>query len=150
LRKPGDWGRPSATLNAIGEAYLGELTEHYKPFAMRLFSECSGLMVVALPLVPGGKFRVLERHQFRGMDFAAQASVIKAVCDRYWVTYIGIDVTGLGSGPCAVVLSLLLRVDLTRRYAALAVQCAAHIKPTYKPAINVSHSSITYCGTSWN
>ncbi|CRN00982.1 terminase ATPase subunit [Pseudomonas sp. 34 E 7] len=31
----------------------------------------SGLVVVAPPLVPGGKFRVLERHQFRVMDFAA-------------------------------------------------------------------------------
>jgi len=59
--------------------------------------------VVAPPLVPGGKFRVLERHQFRGMDFAAQAAFIKSVCDRYWVTYIGIDVTGLGSGVAQLV-----------------------------------------------
>ncbi len=94
-----------------------EWAEDYKPFAMRPFGDrqvwvgydpaetgdCSGLVVVAPPMVPGGKFRVLERHQFRGMDFAAQASVIKAVCDRYWVTYIGIDVTGLGSGVAQLV-----------------------------------------------
>ena len=89
-----------------------EWAEDYKPFAMRPFGDrqvwigydpaetgdCSGMVVVAPPLVPGGKFRILERHQFRGMDFAAQAAFIKSVCDRYWVTYIGIDVTGLGSG----------------------------------------------------
>ena len=94
-----------------------EWAEDYKPFAMRPFGDrqvwvgydpaetgdCSGMVVVAPPLVPGGKFRVLERHQFRGMDFAAQASFIKAVCDRYWVTYIGIDVTGLGSGVAQLV-----------------------------------------------
>ncbi len=75
-----------------------EWAEDYKPFAMRPFGDrqvwvgydpaetgdCSGLVVVARPLVPGGKFRVLERHQFRGMDFAAQAAAIKGVCDRYW------------------------------------------------------------------
>jgi hypothetical protein len=94
-----------------------EWAEDYKPFAMRPFGDrqvwvgydpaetgdCSGLVVVAPPLVPGGKFRVLERHQFRGMDFAAQAAAIKGVCDRYWVTYIGIDVTGLGSGVAQLV-----------------------------------------------
>lgn len=37
------------------------------------------------------------------MDFAAQAAFIKSVCDRYWVTYIGIDVTGLGSGVAQLV-----------------------------------------------
>ncbi|WP_422776113.1 terminase ATPase subunit family protein [Pseudomonas mediterranea] len=94
-----------------------EWAEDYKPFAMRPFGDrqvwvgydpaetgdCSGLVVVAPPLVPGGKFRVIERHQFRGMDFAAQAAAIKGVCDRYWVTYIGIDVTGLGSGVAQLV-----------------------------------------------
>jgi len=48
--------------------------------------------------VPGGKFRVLERHQWKGMDFAAQAASIRAITQRYNVTYIGIDVTGIGEG----------------------------------------------------
>lgn len=94
-----------------------EWAEDYKPFAMRPFADravwvgydpaesgdTAGLIVVAPPLVPGGKFRVLERHQFRGMDFAAQAETIRQVTQRYWVTYIGIDVTGMGSGVAQLV-----------------------------------------------
>ncbi|SER26004.1 Uncharacterized protein YjcR [Azotobacter beijerinckii] len=93
--------------------------EDYKPFALRPFGDrqvwvgydpaetgdSAGLVVVAPPLVPGGKFRVLERHQFRGMDFAAQAEFIRKVTQRYWVTYIGIDTTGMGTGVAQLVRS---------------------------------------------
>ncbi|MDF2792547.1 MAG: oxidoreductase [Pseudomonas orientalis] len=88
------------------------LWEDYKPFATRPFGgrevwvgydpadtgDRAALVVLAPPLVAGGKFRILERHQFKGMDFAAQAEAIRKICDRYRVTYIGIDVTGLGGG----------------------------------------------------
>lgn len=94
-----------------------EWAEDYKPFAQRPFGErqvwvgydpaetgdSAGLVVVAPPLVPGGKFRLLERHQFRGMDFTAQAEAIRRVTLRYWVTYIGIDMTGMGSGVAQLV-----------------------------------------------
>lgn len=96
-----------------------EWAEDYKPFAMRPLGDrqvwvgydpaetgdSAGLVVVSPPLVPGGKFRVLERHQFRGMDFAAQAESIRQVTLRYWVTYIGIDMTGMGSGVAQLVKS---------------------------------------------
>jgi hypothetical protein len=65
--------------------------------------DSAGLVVVAPPLVPGGKFRVLERFQFRGLDFAAQAEAIRQITKRYWVTYIGIDITGMGSGVAQLV-----------------------------------------------
>lgn len=91
--------------------------DDYKPFAARPFGErqvwvgydpaesgdSAGLIVVAPPLVPGGKFRVLERLQFRGMDFSSQAETIRRVTQRYWVTYIGIDTTGLGSAVAQLV-----------------------------------------------
>ena len=91
--------------------------EDYKPHAIRPFGDrqvwigydpaesgdSAGLIVVAPPAVPGGKFRVLERHQFRGMDFAAQAEFIRSITKRYWVTYIGIDATGMGSGVAQLV-----------------------------------------------
>ncbi|CAE6923069.1 Phage terminase, ATPase subunit [Pseudomonas marincola] len=94
-----------------------EWAEDYKPFAARPFADravwvgydpaetgdSAGLIVVAPPMVPGGKFRVLERHQFRGMDYEAQAETIRQVTMRYWVTYIGIDVTGMGSGVAQLV-----------------------------------------------
>jgi uncharacterized protein YjcR len=89
----------------------------YKPFAAKPFGDrqvwlgydpaengdSAGLVVVAPPLVPGGKFRVLERFQFRGLDFAAQAEAIRQITKRYWVTYIGIDITGMGSGVAQLV-----------------------------------------------
>ncbi len=94
-----------------------EWGEDYKPFAARPLGDrpvwigydpaetgdSAGMVVVAPPAVPGGKFRILERHQFRGMDFAAQAEAIRQACNRYWVTYIGVDVTGLGSGVAQLV-----------------------------------------------
>lgn len=60
--------------------------------------DSAGCAVIAPPLVPGGKFRVLERHQWRGMDFAAQAASIKELTEKYHVEYIGIDATGIGQG----------------------------------------------------
>ena len=42
----------------------------------------AGLVVVAPPLVSGGKFRVLECHQFKGDDFAQQAEHIRNITLR--------------------------------------------------------------------
>ena len=46
----------------------------------------------------GGSFRILERHQLRGLDFEQQAEFIKAVLSRYNCTYLGIDAKGVGAG----------------------------------------------------
>lgn len=91
-----------------------ELWDDVKPFAMRPFAnrpvwigydpakggqgDSAGCVVIAPPLVSGGKFRVLEKHQWKGMDFQAQSMAIKAMTQRYNVMYIGIDVTGIGEG----------------------------------------------------
>jgi len=58
--------------------------------------DASGCAVIAPPTVAGGKFRVLERFQWHGMDFAQQARQIQTLTERYQVSYIGIDDTGLG------------------------------------------------------
>ncbi|MNV13863.1 Terminase-like family protein [compost metagenome] len=60
--------------------------------------DSAGCVVVALPRTPGGKFRILERHQWRGMDFAKQAEKIKDLTQHYNVVDIAIDATGLGQG----------------------------------------------------
>lgn len=60
--------------------------------------DSAALVTLAPPAVAGGKFRILERQQFRGLDFQAQADQIKASLARYRVTHIGIDVTGVGQG----------------------------------------------------
>jgi len=82
------------------------------PYAARPFSDrpvwvgydpahtgdSAGCVVLAPPMVAGGKFRILEHHQWKGMDFAAQAEAIKALTEKYRVEYIGIDATGIGQG----------------------------------------------------
>lgn len=86
--------------------------DDFKPFAARPMGwrevwvgydpshtgDSAALVVVCPPLVPGGKFRVLDRVQFKGMDFEEQAARIKRVTECYNVRYIGIDVTGIGQG----------------------------------------------------
>jgi uncharacterized protein YjcR len=67
----------------------------------------AALVIMAPPLVPGGTFRVLERHQLRGQDFDEQATFIKAMLSRYNCTFLGIDATGVGAG----VYQLLAKPD---------------------------------------
>ncbi|WP_197337945.1 terminase ATPase subunit family protein [Ralstonia solanacearum] len=88
-----------------------EVWEDFRPFAPRPFGnrpvwvgydpnggggDSAALVVVAPPLVPGGKFRVLEKHQFRGIDYEEQAGAIRRVCERFNVAYVGVDRTGIG------------------------------------------------------
>ncbi len=94
-----------------------EWADDHKPFAVRPYGDravwigydpaetgdSAGIVVVAPPLVPGGKFRVLERHQFKGMEFKNQAAFIEQITKRYWVTYIGVDATGMGTGVAQLV-----------------------------------------------
>jgi len=53
---------------------------------------------------------VLEKHQFRGMDFEAQARAIERVTQRYNVTYMAIDTTGIGQGVYQLVRQFYPRV----------------------------------------
>ncbi|SFO51790.1 Uncharacterized protein YjcR [Variovorax sp. OK605] len=84
----------------------------FKPFTLRPYGhrpvwvgydpshtgDTAGCVVLAPPDKPGGKFRLLERHQWRGLDFEAQAEAIRQITLRYNVTFVGIDTTGLGQG----------------------------------------------------
>ncbi|SUW65438.1 Uncharacterized conserved protein [Buttiauxella agrestis] len=86
--------------------------DDWQPFATRPFGyrpvwigydpshtgDSAGCVVLAPPVVAGGKFRILERHQWKGMDFATQAESIKKLTEKYHVEYIGIDATGIGQG----------------------------------------------------
>jgi hypothetical protein len=83
--------------------------EDLTPFADPHSARAGGLATTRhTPTAPGasysrrrwsrGKFRMLERHQWKGMDFAAQAEGIRKLTEKYNVEYIGIDATGLGLG----------------------------------------------------
>nr|WP_316865117.1 terminase ATPase subunit family protein [Ralstonia mannitolilytica] len=95
-----------------------EVWDDFRPFAPRPLGyrqvwigydpnggggDSAALVVVAPPVVAGGKFRVLEKHQFSGIDYEEQASAILRVCERYNVTHIGIDKTGIGDAVFKIV-----------------------------------------------
>ncbi|WFC89065.1 hypothetical protein OM419_18380 [Enterobacter roggenkampii] len=65
----------------------------------------AGCVVLAPPVVSEGKFRILEHHQWKGMDFTAQAEGIRKLTEKYNVEYIGIDTTSLGLGVFQLVCS---------------------------------------------
>lgn len=102
-----------------------ERWDDFKPFADRPFGyrevwigydpaetgDTAGLVVVAPPAVPGGKFRVLEKKQWRGMEFAEQAAYIRKLCARYNVTYIGIDIGSIGAGVYQLVRQFFPAVE---------------------------------------
>ncbi|MFS7561806.1 hypothetical protein [Klebsiella pneumoniae] len=54
---------------------------------------------MAPPAVPGGKFRILERHHVArdGLPRPGPGAITK-LTEQYNVTYIGIDSTGVGHG----------------------------------------------------
>ncbi|WP_325891096.1 terminase large subunit domain-containing protein [Grimontia sp. NTOU-MAR1] len=56
------------------------------------------LVVVAPPKTHAELFRVLEKHYWKGLNFQYQASQIDDAFQRFNVTYIGIDTTGIGAG----------------------------------------------------
>ncbi|MCG7499363.1 terminase family protein [Vibrio sp. Of7-15] len=56
------------------------------------------LVVIAPPLVAIEKFRVLEKHYWKGLNFQYQATQVSKVFERYNVSYLGIDTTGIGAG----------------------------------------------------
>lgn len=67
----------------------------YDPSRTRDDATC---VVVAPPLEQGGKFRILEKHSWRGHSFTYQAAQVKKLTDRFNVQHIGIDITGVGYG----------------------------------------------------
>lgn len=94
-----------------------EVWDDFRPFHARPFGnrevwigydpshtgDSAGLIVLAPPMVPGGKFRVLDRVQFKGMNFEEQAERIRLITTIYNVTHIAIDSTGLGQGVLQIV-----------------------------------------------
>lgn len=91
-----------------------EIWDDFKPFAERPVGNTpvwlgydpngesetgdnAGLAVILPPDKPGGKYRIIERKQLRGLDYEDQAEQIRALTKRYNVVHIGIDTTGIGS-----------------------------------------------------
>ncbi|KDM89709.1 terminase large subunit domain-containing protein [Photobacterium galatheae] len=56
------------------------------------------LVVIAPPIVAPENFRVLEKYYWRGLNFQHHVAEIEKVFERFNVTYIGVDTTGIGGG----------------------------------------------------
>lgn len=67
----------------------------YDPSRTRDDATC---VVIAPPLEQGAKFRILEKHSWRGQSFKYQANQVKKLTERFNVQHIGIDTTGIGYG----------------------------------------------------
>lgn len=90
-----------------------DVWEDFQPYALRPYGDGevwigydpaesedgdnASCVVVAPPLGPRGKFRVLEKFQWKGKDYEAQAAEIRSLTRKYRVTEIAIDGTGMGS-----------------------------------------------------
>lgn len=67
------------------------------------------LAILAIPLSPGEKWRVLRHLSFTGQNFQYQANRIKDIVDCHNVQHIGIDVTGIGRGVFDLVEQFYVR-----------------------------------------
>ena len=85
----------------MGRPYAGEVWLSYDPNGDSANGDAAALIVLAPPSTPGGKFRVIERRQFKGSRFDEQAEVIRKYTKRYRVTKIDIDRTGIGDAVFA-------------------------------------------------
>ncbi|RJF92972.1 terminase large subunit domain-containing protein [Sphingomonas cavernae] len=92
----------------------------------------AALVIMAPPSEPGGQFRLLEKHQLRGLDYQQQAEFIVAMLSRYNCAYLGVDATGVGSavyqllakGPLA---SIVARIDYSLDFKAQMVMKAQNV-----------------------
>ncbi|MGP3153636.1 terminase large subunit domain-containing protein [Serratia marcescens] len=78
--------------------------------------DTSTFVVIAPPLYEGERFRVLATFYWQGMNWKHQANQIKALFERYNMTHIGIDITGIGSGVFEMVQGFAMRQAVAIHY----------------------------------
>lgn len=75
------------------------------------------LVVVAPGEKKGEKFRVLEKHYWRGLNFSHHVDEIQKIYAKYRVTYIGVDTTGIGAGVFDSISTLFPREATAIHYS---------------------------------
>ncbi|WP_443111700.1 terminase large subunit domain-containing protein [Aliivibrio sp. S4MY3] len=63
----------------------------------------AGLIVSLKPIIKGGAFRFIERVRLKGSSYEDQSAAIEAICKKYNVVYLAIDVGGVGSAVAELV-----------------------------------------------
>lgn len=74
-------------------------------------SDGAGLVAISPGKSIGSKHRIIEATRLRGQDYEQQAETILKWCQRYNVSYIGIDTTGLGDAVAQLVGKKFHNVD---------------------------------------
>jgi uncharacterized protein YjcR len=110
----GDWHPDAGRPMGEREVWLG-----YDPNGGSGNGDSAGLTVIVPPSVPGGRFRIIEAMQLQGLPFEAQAEVIRQYTERYNVTHIGIDGTGIGEAVGELVRKFFPAVVVHNYSAAL-------------------------------
>lgn len=80
------------------EVWLG-----YDPAGEGEDGDGAGIVAIAAAKNKNQKHRIIEKKRLYGMDFEQQAEEILKFCERYNVTYIGMDTTGLGDAVAQIV-----------------------------------------------
>ncbi len=86
----------------------------YDPAGAGEDGDGAGLVVLAPARSVDGKHRLIEKHRLRGMDYEAQAEFIRKLTQRFNVTYIGIDNTGIGDAVAQLVAKFFPHVTRYR------------------------------------
>lgn len=81
----------------------------YDPSLGTADGDSAGVVVVAPPRLPGGNFRILERHRLKGGGFEAHAEFVKKITLRYHVTEVSVDSTGIGAAVHKLVMQFFPR-----------------------------------------
>ncbi|MGY2799863.1 uncharacterized protein YjcR [Ewingella americana] len=78
--------------------------------------DTSTFVIVAPPIHAVEVFRVLRVLHWKGMNFSYQAAQIKKLFGQYNMTYIGVDVTGIGRGVFELIEHFALREAVAIHY----------------------------------
>lgn len=79
------------------EVWLG-----YDPNGNNEGGDGAGLVAVAAGKTKADVHRIIEKKRFWGADYEMQAKEVEDFCKRYNVTYIGVDVTGIGGAVAEI------------------------------------------------
>ena len=113
-------------------------------------------VIVAPPLVPGGKFRILQKYHWKDKNFTWQAEQIKQLTQRYNFQHIGVDTTGPGLGVFDIIKGFFPRAEAIHYSPASKTHLVQKAKAVFEagrieyPAewIDFAHAFLTIRETS--
>ncbi|EDW6361841.1 terminase [Salmonella enterica subsp. enterica] len=73
-------------------------------------------VIVAIPSTLAEMFRVLEKYHWRGLSFQYMADQIEKLFRQFNMTFIGVDVTGIGYGVFELIQNFARRQAVAIRY----------------------------------